>query len=296
MPATDAAYVPPFASERTIHDPEPGAPYRGCRVTCIYCCVAIATRGESTTTNRGRTHDLGARRAALQRGWNAFANQTPADSNGWPDQSDVVIIQDAIAPGLPRPKVRTSTDGADLWERIPTNAISLAIYTGAVPPGNAIRRYVGAVAHQVVVYRRKVVNGDKLVKIIDPMHPQSKTYEGHWVSWSALKKCAKAVPASLGGGPGGRFFYETYPKGGWTAEARARRALNGRIASLLLDASGLKSRADGLERDLATAQREADAAEAALAECRDGCDEDEAVSDFADRVVAYINRSKENRP
>ena len=205
---------------------------RGCRVSSVYHALALATTGESTLSSIGRTHSRAQRKAALQRGWRAFATQKPADSNGYPDQGDVTLIQDAIEPGLPAPRLVDTDFPEMVWNRIGKDAVSIATDTGAVPASDALRKYGGAVAHQFVAYKRMTVNGDRRVKVIDSRHGHSNTYTGHWVKWSSLKKAAKAVSLRFGGVAGGRIFAELYPIGGWTRERLTTKSLVEEVADI----------------------------------------------------------------
>ena len=100
----------------------------------------------------------------------------------------------------------------------------MAIHTGAVGSTDAVRRYVNAVPHQVVAWKKRTINGTRHVKVIDPMHGPSDSYTGHWVRWTSLKKCALAIKGANGG-----VYAFRFPIGGWTRAA----AKDARIANLV---------------------------------------------------------------
>lgn len=241
---------PLFASEKLLAGP----PYFGCGLSADFFAQMLATDNESGLNKYARQMGQGGRRATLQRGWNAFKRQVPADSNGWVDQGDIELIRRAMwgkdceQPFIGRIPL------SEVWESIGDYAVSAAIDTGAVPASDPIRRYVGAVPHQVVWWKKKKVNGRRMVLHMCPMHPPSDSYQGHWVSWASATKCAKAIK-----GAQGEAFVILYPVGDWTAEAQLRRKKNRQIASV--------------KADLQTAETQRDALAQALAECEEGdCD------------------------
>lgn len=245
---------PLFASEKLLAGP----PYRGCGISSDWHGTMLATDNEAGQNRYGRQKGKAARRRDLQRGWRAF--ESKYDDNGWVDRNDIARIHAAMFPGLPQPTPYISTP-AWVWDRIGGNAHSIAIDTGAVGASNAIRRYVGPVAHQVVAYKRKTVNGTRWVKIIDPMKGQSDLYTGHWVKWASLRKCALAIKGSNGRVLGFRF-----PVSKWTREAQMRQRKNDEIVQL--NAKHLE-RVKLLRSRIAAKDTEITALEAQLIECRE---------------------------
>jgi len=260
---------PLFASEKLLAGP----PYRGCGISSDWHGTWLATDGESGINAIGRQKGQGGRRSDLQRGWTAFATQKPADSNGWVDMGDIPLIHDAMfGPGMPQPAGMHATPWR-VWELIGDHAVSMAIHTGAVGSADAVRRYVNAVPHQVVAWKKRTINSTRYVKIIDPMHGPSETYTGHWVKWTSLKKCALAIKDA-----NGSIYAFRYPIGGWTQEARTKLRLKAKHAA---DIDSLKAQ-----------HAEAVAAmDEQLTECReDGTDA--AHLDAYDRAIESIEALK----
>jgi hypothetical protein len=196
---------PLYASEKLL----PGPPYRGCGIASDWNATMIATANEAGLNRHARQVGQGGRRAALKRGWAAFASQVPADENGWVDRNDIPRIHRAMFGNtIPQPGAFVATPEWT-WDHIGPSALSLAIDTGAVDATDAVRRFVGPVAHQVVAWQKRTRDGTRQVRIIDPMYKPSNVYVGHWVDWSSLRKCALAI------GNGKVLGFE-YPAGGWT--------------------------------------------------------------------------------
>ncbi len=232
---TRERYRPLFASEKLMAGP----PYRGCRISADYTGTALATLGESTMNDIGRLQGKGGRRAILQRGWRAFATQTPADSNGWIDQGDIDEIRDGMwGDAYPMPEV-LHADFAWLWERLRTHGVSIALNLAAVPASDALRRYVGPVPHQVTLYRDE----KDVVRDVCPMHAHSDTYRGHPVRKASVRKASLAIAGS-----NGKAFAELYPIGGWTAERLMREKKNRQIKALGSPEAIARARALGLDQ------------------------------------------------
>ena len=208
--------TPFFATERGVT----GAVSKACRASAGFFATMVATRNEANLNSHERHRGKATRTAVLKRMWRAFAMQKPADANGWADQGDVLLMHRAVF-DLPVPIVTASDDATDVWDAIGPYAVSLAIDTSVLAASDPIRKWVGAVAHQGVAWKRKTINGTRYVKWVCPMHPASDTYSGLWVRWSHLRKAAKAVPLRLGGPPGNMLLFELYPAGDWTNEALA---------------------------------------------------------------------------
>lgn len=205
---------PLFASERYG-----SGPFRNCRGSSIFFGVMLATDNEAGLNDFGRHVGQKGRTRVLRQMWRAFETQVPADDNGWADQGDVLLMQRAIWPHLPLPRIAANVDGEAVWEAIGPNAVSLAIYPAALPMDDPVRRYVGPVSHQGVAWKTRTKNGRRQVKWMCPMRPSSNVYTGHWVDWQSLRKAAQDVPVRLGAARGGTFYHELYPVGAWTAEA-----------------------------------------------------------------------------
>jgi len=260
-------FRPLFASEKLLAGP----PYRGCRVSSIYHALGLATNGETALTSSVRTHGKAARTAALKRGWAGFTKGDPGDT--WPDRGDVLNIQHAmVGTDLPDPAISwVTTDWA--WERIGDYAVSIALNLAAVPSSDALRKYVGAVPHQVVLWQRKITDGTRWVKVIDPMHPHSNLYIGHWCKWASIKKSALAIQDA-----NGRMFVELYPVGGWTAERLMAQKKNAQIDTLGRTIDRKKERIGDLESTVAMRELEVARLTLDLTEC------EATVPDCADEV------------
>ena len=243
-------YRPPLASEKLLAGP----PYKGCRVSSIWHAVACATLGESTMTGFGRVKGKAGRRADLAEGWRAFATQAVPDSNGTPDNNDVVLIQRAMfGPNLPNPRIVETTDFDDVWEDVGNYAVSIALRLSSVA-GTELAKYTTA-DHQVVMYRTK---GEKAL-VIDPMHEHSDLWTGHWCAKGDIRKAAKALGE-------GTVYAELYPFGGWTRAAA--------VAREMVDMAQRKdARIKTLEQAVDVQRAKAQAMEEALAECEADCDE-----------------------
>ena len=210
------SYSPNYASEKLL----PGPPYMGCRVSADWAATDIATHGESSRRDDGRLKLKRARTQDLRKGWRAFATQTPADSNGWPDAGDVRRIH-AGWTDLPMPLFVETHDFQDVWEAIGEYAVSIALRLRAVPANSPLRKYTSA-DHQMVAYRKR--NGNE-ARVMDPMHPHSLTYQGVWVPRAHLATGARAIEDGL-------IVAELYPAGEWTREALMRKRKNARIARI----------------------------------------------------------------
>lgn len=244
---------PWFASERWG-----SAPYRTCRVSADFHATMVATDNEANLNDFARPRGKRGREKVLRRGWKAFLDQTPADANGWADQGDVIRIHRAMFPGLPDPKLGSSKDPSRVLDLIGPNAVSLAIDTSVLPPTDAVRRYVGAVAHQGVAYEVRTRDGRREVKWIDAMHPPSDTYTGHWVLWSSLVRGARAIGGS------NTFYFELYPAGQWTDAALEEANWQSVVMRK-------NDRITRLKADLEAEQKETAALMEQLDECRSDC-------------------------
>ena len=239
---------PLFASEKLLAGP----PYFGCGLSADFFGQMLATDNESGLNKWARQVGQGGRRATLQRGWRAFEQQIPPDSNGWVDQGDIELIRRAMWGADCEQPFIGRIPLSEAWSLIGDYAVSAAIDTSAVPASNAIRRYVGGVPHQVVWWKKKTVAGKRMVKHMCPMHPPSNNYTGHWVRWADATKCAKAI-----NGAQGEVFVILYPIGDWTAEQQLREKKNRQIAAV--------------KDNLATVTMQRDAVVEALRECEENC-------------------------
>ena len=186
-----------------------GAVNKACRTASICNAVMLATRQEAALTRSERHRGKAGRLATVKRGWRAFLNQTPPDSNGWADQGDTILQMRAMFGRTYPDPIVTSARPEDVWDNIEDFATCIAIDTSAVPASDPIRRYVGAVPHTGMAWRRKIVNGVRWVKWVCPMHPRSDVYDGHWVKWSSLRQAARAIS-------GDEMLVEMFPKDDWT--------------------------------------------------------------------------------
>ena len=272
-----------------------GPPYMGCGLSSDFLSQMLATDNEAGVNRWQRQMQKGAKRQTLQRGWNAFENQIPPDSNGWVDQGDIELIRRAMwgkdceQPWIGRQKL------SDVWAAIGDYAVSAAIDTSAVPASNPIRRYVGGVPHQVVWWKKKTVNGRRMVKHYCPMHPPNKdAYSGHWVKWADARKCATAIK-----GAQGEAFVILYPIGDWTQANLVRQRKNGIIRDQKDTISAQSRTIDRVrgDRDEALARVTEQDLEIArltiqLTECReDG--PDDGVDTFIDKQIQWL---EEQRP
>jgi hypothetical protein len=212
------------ASEKLLAGP----PYRGCGISSDWHGQWLATNGESGMNKYGRLKRPNARRDELQRGWDAFATQVPPDPNGWVDQGDIPLIRRAMwGDDCEQPFIgQLSVD--EVWKKIGSFGVSIALDTAAVRATDAIRDHVDGVPHQVLAWRKSTRGGVRRVKIICPMHPQSDAYTGHWVKWKSLKTCALAIKDA-----NDEAFVILYPVGKWTREALVRASRPATIKRLM---------------------------------------------------------------
>ena len=239
---------PLFASEKLLAGP----PYRGCGLSSDFFAQMLATDNEAGQNPYARQMGQGGRRGTMQRGWRAFTAQIPADSNGWVDQGDIELIRRAMWGDDCEQPFIGRIPLPDVWDAIGDYAVSIAIDTSAVPASDAIRKYLGGVPHQVVEWKKRGSGSGREDKHMCPMHPPSDGYTGHWVKWSSVVKCAKAINGSQG-----EAFAILYPVGDWT-EAQLLRVKKNKQLALV-----------GKNLDKMTAQR--DAARQALKDCEDEC-------------------------
>jgi len=279
------------ASEKLLAGP----PYFGCGLSADFLCQMLATSNEAGRNKWQREMGTGAKRRTLQRGWDRFEQQIPPDSNGWVDQGDIQLIRRAMwGQDCEQPFIgRIPLD--EVWEAIGDYAVSAAIDTGAVGAGHPIRRWVGAVPHQVVWWAKRVVKGTKMVKHYCPMHPPGKrAYSGHWVKWQDAAKCAKAIKGSAG-----QAFVVLYPIGDWTEANLVRQRKNTvirqqreaiveneRTISRVREARD-KARDEVVQRDIEIARLQID-----LTECQEGQPED-ILNDHIDQAIEWL---EEQRP
>ena len=256
---------PYFASEKLLSGP----PYFGCGISADFFGSMLASGNEAGLNKWARTIGQGGRRRILQRGWNAFDNQVPADANGWVDQGDLQLIHRAMFPDLPPIEFIGRLPLPDVWDAIGDYAVSMALDTGAVGSKDAIRRYVGAVPHQAVEWKKKGATfAEKRTLHMCPMHKASNSYQGHWVKWSSVVRCAKAIKGS-----DGEAFVVLYPINDWTEANLVRQRKNTAIR---------QQRAA-----LTVANRENAALIEQLQECReDG--PDDGVNDFIEEQIKWL--------
>jgi hypothetical protein len=213
---TAAAYRPlPHPSEKLLE-----RPYRGCGLSSDWTCYALATLGETTLLPNGRHKSKSVVRGELQRGWDAFDSQVPADSNGWIDQGDMPAIRRTMWPGLPQPPALNTANFDRIVDKLRDGyAVSIALRLSALPASSPLRKYTSA-DHQVPLYDFRYINGKGYTKRPDPMHAWSRTYTGEWVPVSDVKRAALAF---------GKVYSWVFPIGGWTAEALMRKRKNAEL-------------------------------------------------------------------
>ena len=107
-------YRPNHYSEKLLGLDPSCSCYLGCRISSDAIATDIATFGEVTRTERGRTKGKAGRRATLRKGWKAF--ESVPDNNGIPDQGDVLRIHRAMF-DTPDPTLVATEDFEGLWER-----------------------------------------------------------------------------------------------------------------------------------------------------------------------------------
>jgi len=246
---------------------------RSCRLGAGATGTDIATLGESTRNASGYLKGRHGRRRILQRGWDAFLRT--GDSNGIPDQNDVIVMHRAMFPGLPDPAVIQTRDFDSLWRKHGAFAISWALDLRAVPADSVLRKYVNPVPHQMTTYQYRNV-----IRVVDPWKQHDPSYHGlsHPRLRSDIRKAARAMA-------GGLIFAELYPVGQWTEAARVAAAKDERIDEI-------KQRRDALRRQLDEATTENAALIEQLEECRSSTGEN-AVGDFIDRQIEWL---EEQRP
>jgi hypothetical protein len=251
---------PVFYSERLWN-------LKSCGIASIANACALATHNESALTAQGWTKGKAGRRADLLRGWKAFKSEP--DNNGIPDQADVERMLKAMYAWLPMPR-NTRASMSQVWDWLDGHAVSIALDLSAVPAVDALRRYTNPVAHQVVIYDRQTVNGRRVVRCIDPMHPHSNIYRGHRVNWDSVKRAALSIG-------NGRAFVQVYPINGWTDCDASVEQKNQRIAYLVERRDEYKRLV--IERDHEIAQLGLQ-----LAECRDDGDPEAAREQLLDAL------------
>lgn len=217
--------------------------YLGCRIGTDAIATDIATYGESTRNEQGRTIGKVGRQKLLRTGWQAF--ESVPDNNGIPDQGDVTRIHRAMFPNLPSPTLVTTEDFGGLWDHHGEYAISWALRLSAVPASSVLRKYVGGVDHQMVTYRDEKAR----TRVMCPMKPHSLTYRGHVDEdlRKEIRTAAKAIEDGL-------IIAELYPVGAWTQAARVRKRKNDEIADLQEKIGQKNDRIDELEREAQQAQ------------------------------------------
>ena len=281
---------PLYASEKLLAGP----PYMGCGLSSDFFAQMLATDNEAGQNKYSRQMGQGARRRVLQRGWDAFSQQVPADNNGWIDQGDIELFRRAMwGKDCEQPFIgRLPLD--EVWAAIGDYAVSAAIDTGAVGARNPIRKYVGAVPHQVVWWKKKTADGVRRVKHMCPMHPKSDGYTGHWVKWQDAARCAKAINGSAG-----EAFVVLYPIGDWTEANLVRQRKNTVIRQqreTLVEKERTINRVrdarDAALGDVSRLTHEAAALELQLAECQEDCT-DGATEALLDDLTEWI---EERRP
>lgn len=219
-----------FHSERGVT----GASSFACTVATTANGYMLATDNEANLNRFDRPIGKLGRLAVVKKGWKAHTAVHPGATTA--GQPDVTRMADAMFPKLPNPILKTSRDPRDVWDAIGEYAVALAIDAGAVPPSDAIRRYVNGVGHRGLAIEKRTVKGKRQVKWVDPMHLPSDAYTGHWVDWNSLQKCARAIEH-------GTLVYELYPVGKWTQANLRTGALKVALAASDKSRDSLRSRA-----------------------------------------------------
>lgn len=248
---------PLFASEKLL-----APPYMGCGISSDWHGTMLATLNEAGQNKWARQKGQAARRADLKRGWAAF--RAGFDENGWVDRDDIPRIHAAMFPTLPQPRA-VAVPPAQFWAWLDGEyALSVAIQPGAVSASDAIRRYVGAVPHQVLAYQRRTRDGTDEVRIVDPMHAPSDVYAGHWVRWDSLRKCGMNVL-----GADGLMLAFRFPVGGWTQARLTAARINEKhaqeVATLKAEQAAARERWRARERELEEQLAEQDCTPAVIA-------------------------------